>query len=77
MSVPTSTFTATFNRQCDLDAAIKGTLSQIKPDNLLTFLLSLAIFFSPTIATAQTIIPDGSTNSNVTSQGNQIGRAHV
>lgn len=72
MSVPTSTFTATFNRQCDLDAAIKSTLSQIKPDNLLTFLLSLVLFFFPTIATAQTIISDGSTNSNVTSQGNRL-----
>ncbi len=72
MSVPTAIFITIFNRKSSCAAAIKSTLSQTQPDKALTFLLPLALFFLPTIATAQTIIPDGSTNSNVTSQGNRL-----
>lgn len=71
MSVPISLIISTLNRKSGF-AAMKSTLSQTQPDKIFTFLLPLALNFLPTIATAQSIIPDGSTNTNLTNQGNRL-----
>jgi filamentous hemagglutinin family protein len=72
MSVLISIFTTTFNRQRYLDVTGNITLSQTQRYKVLTFLLPLVINFVPTVATSQSIIPDGSTKTDVTSQGNRL-----
>ncbi|MGB5959651.1 MAG: CHAT domain-containing protein [Coleofasciculaceae cyanobacterium] len=65
MSVPTSVVINTFNCQSYSGLTSQRKLSQIKSCKILTFILPLALIFLPTNATAQSNIPNGSPNIDI------------
>ena len=71
MSISLSLVNSLFNRQPKVATAINNILLQ-QTTKTLTFILPLVLIFSPTIAVAQSTITDGSTNTNITNQGNRL-----